>query len=102
MGKKLLDGKALDKGPFKGYKVEIADSTQVERHRDYLDKLLRTMGAVADEDWSCKNVFITDQSSIGHFLSEDADVAELAKRLDMVVTAQDLLIDVALRMQRSN
>jgi hypothetical protein len=75
-------------------RIELADSTLVHRHRESMDSLLRTMG------FSLDSVLVTDLSSVGDFLSEESELSELSKSIGFPVRWNDLLIDIAMRLER--
>jgi hypothetical protein len=77
-----------------------AESTQVERHELTLDRILRAMGEIADCDWRFDTVFISDLSSVGDFLREDAELAVLAEKLGLQqIGSDETLVDLALRLE---
>lgn len=97
----MVDWSKRVRGHFRKVKgVEFADSTHVSRHWESLDRLLRTMADIAEEDWTFASVFVSDQSSVGDFLVELRDVAVLAQVLGFKVDRRDYLIDVAIRLER--
>lgn len=96
----MVDWSKGVRGRFRKVKrIEWADSTQVARRREALDRLLRLMAEIADTDWCYENVFISDQSSVSDFLREESEVAALSKRLGFGIDRREYLIHVALRME---
>ncbi len=91
----------MDK-PRKARKIEFADSTQASRHAAGMGRLIRLIGEVIGEDWKLSNVFVSDQSSVGHFVTDDTDLRTLSQRLGFSVAHSDLLVDVVLRMPPAN
>ena len=86
-------------------KIEFASAIRVESLRPEVDGLLRHIARFlkepneSDDDW-LDYVFVSDESSLADFLSEDSELVELRESLVMPeLTIQDSICDVALALR---
>lgn len=92
---------------IKSGELRIVSAPQVEtdRYEEELLKLLRmiavSLEAENPDDWT-DHVYITDESSVGDFLLDQADVTVLVGQLGFQVDRSSLLVDVAARMRGVN
>lgn len=82
-------------------KIERADSSLIELNALAVDRVIRKMAEIAKMDWELSTVLVTNESTVGDFLSDPTDVVVLAHRLGFGIKRSDLLVDVAIRLTPS-
>ncbi len=83
------------------FKIEIADTTEIAKAEKGVKRVLYAICAImhSGEEWTrdewVDGCFVSDESTIGDFLHDEADVLELSKELGFTVTKESYIKDVA-------
>jgi len=94
----MSDKKPLAIDPF-GNEIFMADTMEIERRNANVNRLLWLVAPYMGwEDLS--HVFVSDRSSLGDFCLEESALAEISKKLGFDVRGDDLIWELAMRMER--
>lgn len=85
-------------------RIVMADTTEIKKAWKSVDRVLVAIGEILvpgdAEDW-VKYVFVSDESTVGDFLHDPAELAKLSEALGFPVTEKSYIKDVALRSNMS-
>lgn len=86
-----------------GNEIHLPPLEGVISHAANIDRLLMAVAKFMWEgdagEW-VDNCFVSDMSSLGDFGLENAEIEKLGKELGLELKQQDLLMDIAMRMER--
>jgi len=96
-GIKCTMNKPIDKDVF-GNQISLAASAQVEQRRANINRLLLLVGEHMGWEGDISHVFVSDQSTLGDFGLEPDGLRQISEKLGFVVSNDDYLTDIAVRM----
>jgi hypothetical protein len=81
-------------------KIEFASSTLIEQRREKVNVILRALGRYMGWKDDLSLVFVSDESTINDFGLKANDLAAMGKDLGITVEPQDLICELAARLER--
>jgi len=85
----------LESGPFAGKKIEYAGALELNDYPVEFEKFEQAL----NEEFGIDCIMASDESSISDFLFDDEDCVILSRKLGVVVSPSDSVVEVLRRMR---